>query len=400
MIPEDEEAIMTSCSDDDSKSSADSQLNYGFGDAQDWMTIATSSDYQKSSRANQSYLLQRRKYGLVQHNMLLQPYLEEVLTPPPAPSSKLYCSARKQSLWVLLCFFALSYGSVTTMTFHSAMQPNAAAPSPYPGGEESADMTQVSATTAAVFPPQTTLHHRLYASLKHHASRLLLAQPSASQDVQSVVHTHDQDQHDKESSSKGHDQQMMYYYYVNLKSNSPLQLVHLLLRAHALAMAHTTHFSVPTTNNEEKKSYQFAGLCGYPTYQQEVKEEAEAYIETLGLTETLPMDQCPPIEAVVQADPHYILWEEHGLLSSDIEIDKLFTEEWHDYMDDVRTQEEDNTVQHLWHQVLKGSHSINTNAKEESATPATQRQASVLLRRNTMSSTSSSEHIRHVGSGL
>lgn len=89
-------------------------------------------------------------------------------------------------------------------------------------------------------------------------------------------------------------------YYLNLKEEEPIRIVSKMLTLHAYA------FQQPAPSR-------FAGVCGYPTYQQESQRKATTLLVEMGLQEMLHFDTCPPIEAVLNKDPQYVLMEEADL---------------------------------------------------------------------------------------
>lgn len=92
-------------------------------------------------------------------------------------------------------------------------------------------------------------------------------------------------------------------YYLNLKEKEPIRIVSKMLTLHAYAYQQATPSKL-------------AGVCGYPTYQQESQRQATALLVQMGLQQMLQFDVCPPIEAVLNKDPHFILMEEADLPAS------------------------------------------------------------------------------------
>ena len=76
-------------------------------------------------------------------------------------------------------------------------------------------------------------------------------------------------------------------------------MITLMLQAHAYAFQH---------------GGQFGGVCGYPTFQGESQTAATQRLAKLGWEMELPWNVCPPLEAVLEQDDHYILLEEDELL--------------------------------------------------------------------------------------
>lgn len=117
------------------------------------------------------------------------------------------------------------------------------------------------------------------------------------------------------------------YYYLNMREGQPLEMIAIMLALHARL------FGLPHA--------QFAGVCGYPTYQLASQQQALVMLSKLRLETILPSwDVCPPVDAILQDDPHYVLVEEQ-----DVERGwHLYTPQWKRWMQEHRQQRQEPTI--------------------------------------------------------
>jgi hypothetical protein len=117
------------------------------------------------------------------------------------------------------------------------------------------------------------------------------------------------------------------YYYLNMLEDRPLEMIGIMLALHARL------FELPHA--------QFAGVCGYPTYQQSSQQQALVMLAKLRLETILPSwDVCPPVDAIMLDDPHYVLVEEQ-----DVERGwHVFTPKWKQWMQEYRQQRQESAT--------------------------------------------------------
>jgi len=152
------------------------------------------------------------------------------------------------------------------------------------------------------------------------------------------------------------------YYYLSLTEANPTQLVAQLLQAHAFVYQRDTFGSA-----------QLAGVCGYPTYQKEAQRATQELIEQLGLQHVLLFDICPPIEAMLQQDPHHVMLESIDFLRVDA---SSVTEEWRQYMEskrhDMIQPDNDHHEDQLWQHVLSLATTTSTSSSTSTTTTSDQ----------------------------
>jgi hypothetical protein len=163
------------------------------------------------------------------------------------------------------------------------------------------------------------------------------------------------------------------YYYLNMREDQPLEIIAIMLALHAQLFERQPHAH-------------FAGVCGYPTYQQSSQQQAMVMLTKLRLESVLPSwDVCPPVDAILQDDPHHVLVEEQ-----DVERGyHLFTPQWKQRMQEYRQQQPQqessttvNNRQHygqqqqqpqqdarryeaIWQQLISGTTTVPPNPQEE-----------------------------------
>ena len=120
-------------------------------------------------------------------------------------------------------------------------------------------------------------------------------------------------------------------YYLNIREpkGNPLEpyiILQSMFRAHAYAFGKGGHFG---------------GVCGYPTLNpqaQQAQRDAVHILQQWGLAMELPFDVCPPLEAVLNRDEHFVLMEASELPPQTVGRDAH--EEWKTWMESKRNQQQ------------------------------------------------------------